>query len=464
MDLVIVIAALVGALWTLVFWVRGGLLAGVLAAVFGAIVLGYPVFRQPLGFIELTLDRALCFLMVGQYALWRLLHREVRRPAAVDYVLLALVGWLTISTILFPPLTGPAIGKLLCYYLIPTAVYFVARQSVTGERGATAILIFFAALGAYLALTAVAENREAWSFVFPTYIGTAKFPEFLGRARGPLLNPAGNGLLIVTSCAAAFALWGMVNRAWRPLLVALVGLMLGGTFLTLTRSVWMGAALSIGLTAALYLPRRATIGLAAIGFAALLPLVFANWDDVLSLKRDRGMDAAASADSVRLRPILAYIAYEMFLDHPVAGCGLGGYSDAAVDYVHDRSIDLPLQKGLSYVQHNVILGLLTETGLLGAGLFVALLVLWSKSAWRLWSSSEVPPQQRQLGFLFLVLLVNYLVNGMFQDVAIIQAVNVVLFFVAGAMQGVATSHQKVAPAKPRLLAAANGTEWTPAAV
>jgi O-antigen ligase len=127
----------------------------------------------------------------------------------------------------------------------------------------------------------------------------------------------------------------------------------------------------------------------------------------------------------------------MFLDRPLFGCGFGQYFPESRPYLSDRSTDLPLEKARPYVQHNVFLALLTETGLLGAGLYVALLALWGRNAWRLWRWDEAPLAMRQCGLLFLALLAVYLSNAMFHDLAIIPMVNMLLFFLAGVMAGLA---------------------------
>jgi len=171
-------------------------------------------------------------------------------------------------------------------------------------------------------------------------------------------------------------------------------------------------------------------------FAGMV-LVATQWERLLSFKRDRALSAEEMAESARLRPILATVAWKMFLDRPLCGCGFGQYGDASKEYFADRSTDLPLEKARPFVQHNVLLALLTETGLVGMGLFVVLLTLWARDAWRVWRSPHAPAGVRQVALVFLAFAANYLVNGMFHDVAIIPMVNMVLFFLAGMTAGLA---------------------------
>ena len=96
----------------------------------------------------------------------------------------------------------------------------------------------------------------------------------------------------------------------------------------------------------------------------------------MTFKRDQALTAQETAESAKLRPILAAVAWHMFCDRPLWGCGFGQYPERSIEYLSDRSIDLPLEKARPFVQHNVLLALLTETGLAGMGLFVVLLGTW----------------------------------------------------------------------------------------
>ena len=103
-----------------------------------------------------------------------------------------------------------------------------------------------------------------------------------------------------------------------------------------------------------------------------------------------------------------------------------------------RDTDLPKEKARGYIQHNVWLAMLTETGLIGVTLFTLLIAMWLRSAWRLWRSDHAPLWMRQQGLFFLVAAANYVVNGMFHDMSVIPMVNMFLFFLAGVTVNVQT--------------------------
>jgi O-antigen ligase len=151
------------------------------------------------------------------------------------------------------------------------------------------------------------------------------------------------------------------------------------------------------------------------------------------------------AQSAKLRPMLAYVAWEMFLDHPYAGVGLGQYKYADQPYIAARQIDMPLDRIRPYHQHNVFLSLLTETGILGTLPFVWLLAGWTRLAFHVWRRVDAPLELRQTGPVFLFCVASYLANGMFQDVSIIPMVNALLFYVAGLLMSASLKTAVVYP-------------------
>ena len=179
--------------------------------------------------------------------------------------------------------------------------------------------------------------------------------------------------------------------------------------------------------------------------AAGLLVVAVQWESMVAFKRDKGLSARETQDSAESRPLLARVAWNMFLDYPLFGVGLGHYRDHNTDYTTDRSIDAPLSKVRPYVQHNVWLGLLTETGLAGVIAFTLLIGCWLRNAWRLYATRDAPPWARQQALLFLAGFAAYFPNAMFQDVAIIPMTNMILFFLAGMSEGIAYQMRAVRP-------------------
>ena len=202
-------------------------------------------------------------------------------------------------------------------------------------------------------------------------------------------------------------------------------------YATLTRSVWVGALLATGVVAFVYLPRWVRVlGLATtVLFGGAFLSGFG--DELLRIKRDKHVAASDSERSVQLRPTLAVVAYEMFKDRPVLGHGYRRYLKTSIPYHTARGYDMPLEEVRGYVQHNVLLAILVDTGLVGLSIFILWLVLVSGIGWQLTRGREFGIESRMLGLLLLCLLVAYLCSGMFHDTSVIPMVHMVLLFIGG---------------------------------
>ena len=66
-----------------------------------------------------------------------------------------------------------------------------------------------------------------WALVFPSYIGSTEYVEFYGRGRGPLLNPAGSGILQGLCLLGMLMRWPRVGRLGQLLILACAAVLLG---------------------------------------------------------------------------------------------------------------------------------------------------------------------------------------------------------------------------------------------
>jgi O-antigen ligase len=441
MEALAVIAGIVGLVWAAVVFLRGGLIGGCLAVMLAGACFGVPLYKLELGPLPLSADRVLLVLLVAQYVFWRRWGYADPKPLGKPEILLLLFLGVLVASTFTHDWKGAIADKpyqpvslLIVCYLMPATIYWIVRQSRIGQREVLIILGGFALFGIYLAVTSLAEYFDLPWLIFPKYIITSaedKTAEFVGRGRGPLLNPVGNGVLLAVGLGSTLLWWPRLRRPGQLVLLAATLLFLAAIYCTLTRSVWFGGILTLAVLVGLPLP-WSWRGPLVIGGLLLAVIVGVGlWENILSFRRDKNLSAAETADSARLRPILTAIAWHMFLDYPVLGCGYGQYSTEHRNYTSDRTTDLPLERGRDFTLHNVALALLTETGLVGLGLFAAMVFFWARDAWRLWRETAAPLWTRQIGLLFLLALAVYLINGMFHEVSVISMMNMTLFFLAG---------------------------------
>jgi O-antigen ligase len=411
-------------------------------AVFATLVIGTvfgPAFFAINGPIQISLDRIVWAAILGMLA-FRLLRgmTSMDRFHRLDGVVVALVGWAFLSCLMFGMMEGdqPRVARWLFYLAIPAAMYFYARISVHSDpqrfaKTIDGLVTLLVVLGTYLSITSVCEMLDLRAFVFPRFINDPKIWEFYGRGRGPLLNPAGNGIVMILGLAACVIRFFSSRRHGKAIYAALALVALAGCQATLTRSVWVGAVLTISLLGIFYVPVKVrVVALAmAIVFAGAMSLGLK--EQLLSIKRDKALSAAEAAKSVELRPLLATVAWEMFKDRPLAGHGYGGYRKAAEPYHAIRSYGIPLENVRPYVQHNVFLSLLVDLGLIGLSLHLLLVMSMAFIAWQLARNHDDGTPHRQIGMLMIGMLAGYFTNGMFHDVSVIEMVHCYLFVLAG---------------------------------
>ena len=381
-----------------------------------------------------TLDRVLWAVLIAQLFIWWRCGWLERQPwGKPEYLLAAWFGWLAVSTLTHDWRTDGSepLAHLLFFFTIPVGLYFVARHASLSERKVELLLAACVVFGIYLAVTSFAETRQWWWMVYPSHIGSTDNMNYFGRGRGPLLNATGNGVLLTTCLCGGLALWPRTGRSGKLMLLVYAAIMAVGIYCTYTRSVWLGAAAAVAMMLWFALPRRTRIPLFVCGAVAMAVLLGGFGERFVAFKRDVYATASDTRESIRLRPILAMVAWKMFLDQPLAGCGFGQYTHARNAYLGDRDTQLTLEHARPYTQHNVLLRLVTETGLPGVAMFVVLIVLWATDALRIARNRDGPWWARALSLVFLGTLIAYMTNGMFHDVSEINMMNAHLLLWAG---------------------------------
>jgi O-antigen ligase len=440
MEFLVAILLLVASVWGILFVRRSGFLGMVLATMLIGCCFGHPFWHASLGPLPLTLDRLLVACLTLVYVVARvrgkwLEPKEVRKADILLLIMLAIFGVSTFTHAWQIERQQP-LSKLAFLWLMPAALYWITRQIRFREAQVSVLYWSFAGLGVYLGLTALAETRDWNWMIFPKYISSATYAEFLGRGRGPFLNPVGNGLFLTASLASTMLIWPSVRWRGRLVVVLCAAIQAIGIYSTYTRSVWLGAALvSIGVVLYL-LPMRLRAPAIATAMIFSIAAVATQWESLLAFKRDKDGDAEMTLDSVKLRPILAYVSWQMFLDRPLAGCGFGQYNSAVRNYIYDRSTPLQLGRARDFVPHNVFLAIVTETGLIGLVAFLGLLGAWTRNCFRQLTRPRLGPNARRQALVGLAVIGCYTINGLFHDISVIAMCNMLLFATAGFSAGI----------------------------
>jgi O-antigen ligase len=226
-----------------------------------------------------------------------------------------------------------------------------------------------------------------------------------------------------------------VGRLGRLIVILLIPLFLAAIYFTYTRCAWISTGLC-GLVV-LGLPMSNRRRAVFVSFALMVAVFLAvfQWENLVRIERAEG--AAVSELSAKARVSFTYVSWKMFLDAPLLGVGYGQFQQAARSYLSDRTTSLYLEDIRNQPNHNTFLAMLNETGLIGFGLFAAIMAGWAIQSWRLWRNIAAPDWVREQGLMMLGTLAIYLGTALFVDVRFGPEAQQITFFLAGLTSGLA---------------------------
>jgi putative inorganic carbon (HCO3(-)) transporter len=249
--------------------------------------------------------------------------------------------------------------------LVPFLSFVLAPLLFGTPKKREVLLIVVVVVGGYLGFTALMEETGLHQLVFPSFIDNPNVGTQVDRARGPFLDAAGNGLGLMFGGAAGVI--GLVTwkRLWVRVLCAAVIVLCGlGVLFTLTRAVWIGAALgtSVALVVA---PRTRRYALPALGGTAVVIIIAISVVPGLHAKVTARADAQSSVWDRLNTDRAALSAVEQ---HPLFGLGWQTFETKGPSYLR-QSLGYPLT-GAGLEVHNVFLSHAVELGLPGS-------ILWT---------------------------------------------------------------------------------------
>src|SRR3954454_24286849 len=206
-----------------------------------------------------SLDRVLVVAAVVVTLLsgWQRLFTRRLRLRSVHIVLVVVATYATVSAIDVGTIADERGRFALLDRLgfLPFLMFCLAPLIFDTLEERKVLLKVLIAVGGYLGAIALLEGVGLENLVFPSFIQDPALGLHFGRARGPFLESGANGLaMFMCAVAAAIGLVTWRRQAARMTCVVVGLLCLMGTVFTLTRQVWIGAALGCAV-AVLCIPR-----------------------------------------------------------------------------------------------------------------------------------------------------------------------------------------------------------------
>lgn len=368
----------------------------------GIPLISYLIIRRE----RLVIDRAFLLMLVFLAILGAASLFAVDIELAMDWIF----GYLT--------------GGLVLYLLIINVI----RKFTTFRRVIWSLLLAGSLLGG---LTLYQEITQSFDNNFYGLSDRARSDETgvveeggetfvrINRAGGPLAAPNRFAqILIVLLPLALFRIWGE-RSLWLRALAALAFLsILGGMLLTYSRGAFVAFVLLILMMILMRYIRPYQILVALAGLALLITVAPGYLDRIDTIRGVEGLlfeDTEQQPDYVtrgRVTEMLA--ALYVFLDYPVLGVGPGQYSRYySIDYHLNPDI------ALRYIPttrraHTLYFELGAETGVLGLGTFLAIVLLMLYRLWRArvrWIYSR--PEYANVATALFLSILGYLGTAIF---------------------------------------------------
>jgi O-antigen ligase len=243
--------------------------------------------------------------------------------------------------------------------------------------------------------------------VFPRYILDPALTTHEGRARGPFIEAAANGFAMY-ACGAAAVIMAVTSRPTAVRIGAALTAVLcsAGIVLTLTRSVWLSAAVAAVLSMLAVRGVRRWLPVAAI---VAVTIVFAT----IALVPGLATSAAQRKDAIGTvyeRQNLIGAAVAMTEARPLFGFGWATFETASAPYYTVSAAPFALKNPEPV--HDVYASNLAEIGLVGTGVWLIAMMLALGAPLLRGASDEARRWQILLGTTFVFWLTMALASPM----------------------------------------------------
>jgi len=379
------------------------------------------------GFFTMNPPRLIFVGAVVAYLFYFLRRGVVRFDRKLFWILLALVlylgwnahvsGWISqVSEFSAAPYYR-YLGAILFPFIMLWLVYNIVRDENQAAWPFVLISIFgwYALYTGYLQFANIKGIPWANSLIWPDFIVEAHHAIDAERARGPFRGAGMQStFLVVLFYMNLFSI-----RRIRGLYRAAMGLQLvlipPAIFFAQMRAGYV-AFLLCGVVWFLWAERRRA-GRLKLAVAVMVVAIGAMffWSNLTST--DRSIGGVAQEGPIRAREILAAQAFEIVRSHPLTGVGFGHFIDYQVQMPHDPQ-SLAGLRLVMVVQHNVFLTMASEAGLIGlVGLLAVFIAVFAESV-SLYR--KIPPTatgwlSREFVVAFWIIMLNYVICGMFRD-------------------------------------------------
>jgi len=345
----------------------------VASAVFG----GYFWALRVPGIFDITIERLLfsvilLLLVAGLFQGKVIIQKNIAIEIAMGMFLLVCLLSMT-RTGFFPIIPGlPAPWfNFINGYLFPFFIFVFAKNYHANEKDVLVILHTLFYFGIYLCILSILEFFNLLQFVVPRYIADPLLGIHMGRARGPFLNAAFNGVGIVIGFISGLHLLQKKTGFSRFFYLSALLLFFPAVFFTLTRAVYLAMLITVIIFLVWYKTSLPKWKLISLPLVIVLIVGIANYPRLLSTERREG--GVYQVKEVAIRFALMERSVYLFSGSPFTGIGLAQFVPESI-LKYRGPVPSFAPASLATFQHNHFLGVMTELGLPGILIYLTIII------------------------------------------------------------------------------------------
>lgn len=385
--------------------------------------------------VNISPDRVLLFLIIILY-IKSILNRKIilQKINKIELLMIFLSLVCTVSMIVSGANEDVSHGEnrwlstLFSFFFLPFFMFHIARHIYTEEKDILNLCKVIAFIGIYLGILGIFEHYRIDALVYPSYIMDPSKGLHFGRARGPFLNSGINGRLLIFGFVSSVFLFVNYKELRRILICFFLLPIIASIYFTYTRTIWLGFA-GVFLPMIIYKSKArkyfvCLIILLIIGMFSGSMSKFSS-DQTLFGKRRTTIDDRLN---------LMNAAIEMGKAKPLFGWGYGRFNFESGRFF--KEIDGVEFRGQGEGNHNTILGLFAEVGLLGTVPYLLILFLVVKNAMELYKRKAKQNEfLRNFILVFYAAFIAYFISMQGGDVRWNMLQNSIMFLYAGIIIG-----------------------------
>ena len=324
---------------------------------------------------KLLIPLYVVILAAAMYLGWELARgdRRVRELGLAAWPLAAYVAWTGISLVWSKDVPAGAL-ELLAFY-VPFTVLAIAVARLPWSRlGVILLYVELVVMGLAFAIVGFYQYQTRDIFQNPKVINSNAYAPFF-RVNSVFWDPSVYGRFLVVAILPGVVL--LVHRRVRvlaPVVVAAIAVLWLGLLISFSQSSF--AALLVGVIGATIVAWRWRALVAIAAAAAVLGGIAVSAPQLRHSIQHHTSSGLNSATSGRFSLVANGI--RIAQAHPLAGVGVGGFKHAYADRVHRFKSKEPK----TAASHNTPVTVAAETGLVGLGLFLALVAALFLQAFR----------------------------------------------------------------------------------